>query len=147
MATTPAEAIELVPSAEHSMRLSAYLDLALDDVVALFARPEIDEILGSAIRAASGTTDARVTMDAAAPVRVSASNAWMPVTWRVTSQEGRVSEGKATIFLLMVQSGHEPVTELLAALTVGDEVAGPIAATAHRFLDELTDRLSALAAT
>lgn len=146
MAVTPADATGQVSGAEHSMRLSAYLDLALDDVIDLFARPEIDELLGSAIRAASGSTNARVTMDASGPVRVSASNAWVAVTWRVISEAGHVSEGRARISFLMVQSGHEPMTELLVALTVGDEVAGPVAAVAHRFLDELTSRLSALAA-
>jgi RimJ/RimL family protein N-acetyltransferase len=135
------------PSAEHSMRLTAYLELGLDDVLALFARPEIDEVLGSAIRAASGSTDARLTIDAAGPVRVSASNARVAATWRVLSHAGRVSEGSATVSLLMVQSGTQPVTELLVSLTVDDDQAVSAAAVAHRFLEEVSDRLSMLAAS
>ena len=138
---SPKDTIDLRPPVTRTLRISAYVDRALDEVVEIFARPGIDAMLAAAVQTALGSADARATVHAAKPVWVTAGHASVAVTWRVVGRSGRANDGKASIALLMVQSGHDPMTELLVALTVaGDD---PVAsAKTHGVLDEITRLLS-----
>ena len=127
------------PLTDRGVRLSAYVDLALDAVFDRLAPPGGAELLISAIRAALGSTGG-VTVEAAvaAPAWVSSSHASVPVTWSVTVPSGSVTEGAATISLLMVQSGHDAITELLVTVPTPDLRTGTSNAVLHRVLHELT---------
>ena len=89
-----------------------------------------------------------VTVQAVAtdPVWVSASHARLPVTWSVTGASGSVTEGAATISLLMVQSGHDAITELLVIVPTPDVRTGRSNAVLHEVLYELAIRLETYAA-
>ena len=124
--------------------LCAYVDLSLGDLLERFADPSIDGLLASAIHSAlGGRPDQHVSAHASAPYRVSARNARIPVAWYATDGRGREREGAVTVSLLGVQSGDDPVTELLVTVPVRDASAGEVTAAVHRVLDELADLLAA----
>ncbi len=129
-------------SLDRSASLSAYVDLALEDVVARFADPAIDDLLTSAIRTALGL-DAHEELWAHAEtcLWVSSGNVRVAVAWRARRPKGPVTEGTATISLLVVQSGHDAITELLVSLPVHGDTAGIATEAAHHILDEVTRRL------
>ena len=130
------------PLMDQGVHVSAYVDLALGAVFERFAPPGGAELLVAAIQAALGNED-DVTVEAAAPVWVSDCHARIPVTWSVTEPPGSVTEGAATISLLMVQSGHDAITELLAAVPTPDVRTGRSNAVLHEVLNELAIRLEA----
>ena len=125
---------------ERTARVSAYVDLALAEVIDAFTRPDIDEVLASVLITALDAPGVRVRMHATPPAWVTARSASASLTWEVIGTHGRVRRGTATVDLLTVQSGHHPMTELLVTVTVGDDVPAPLATT-RRFLDELTGLL------
>ena len=127
---------------EHTMRLGAYVGLPLDDVIERFGRPDMDEVLTHTWAAALDGRSDRMDLRTSAPERLAANDARVKVRWELADQAGRTSEGSASIQLLVVQSGREPLTEVLATLTVGEDVARPVAGAVRRFLDLLTDRLA-----
>lgn len=136
------ERTESASSQDRSASLSAYVDLAIEDVVARFADPAIDELLTSTIRSALGLdADGILSAHAESCLWVSSGNVRVTVTWRVQGPDGQPNEGTATISLLVVQSGHDAITELLVSLPVQDDSAGIATEAAHRILDELTRRL------
>lgn len=131
---------------EHGLRtasVSAYVDLPMAEVFARFSDPGIDGLLGSAMRSslARAGGEELVSIHAWPTVWVSTGTVRVPVAWRLRSPDGSVRDGSATISLLMVQSGHDAITELLVTLPV-DRYGGSEATEAtHRILDELTRRL------
>ena len=132
------------PLADQGVHVSAYVDLALDAVFERLAPPGGAELLVAAIQAALGDEgDVTVEAAAAAPVWVSDCHARGPGTWSVTEPSGSVTEGAATISLLMVQSGHDAITELLAAVPTPDVRTGRSNAVLHEVLNELAIRLEA----
>lgn len=135
------------PLNDQGVHVSAYVDLALDAVFDRLASPSGAELLAAAIRAALGD-EGDVTVQAVAtdPVWVSASHARLPVTWSVTGASGSVTEGAATISLLMVQSGHDAITELLVIVPTPDVRTGRSNAVLHEVLYELAIRLETYAA-
>lgn len=130
---------------EQTMRLVAYVDLSLTEVIERFASPEIDDILGRSLRAAAGEDDERTTVRASRPQRLSGRCARVRLPWRAVDRTGRTREGTASLQLLVVQTGACPKTELIVTVTMADGVDRAAARTTTRFLDELTDRLPALA--
>jgi hypothetical protein len=128
------------------VHLSAYVDLPLDDVLEHFADPGFGELLAAAMRTAMGVPDeVAVHSLVAPPVWESGANARVPVEWRITGRSGRTAEGSATISLLVVQSGHDAITELLVAMPVSEELAHTVTETTHRVLNDLIGRLEAQA--
>lgn len=130
------------PLTDQAVHVSAYVDLALGTVFERLAPPGGAELLVAAIQAALGN-EGDVTVEAAAPVWVSDCHARIPVTWSVTEPPGSVTEGAATISLLMVRSGHDAITELLAAVPTPDVRTGRSNAVLHEVLNELAIRLEA----
>lgn len=132
-------------AAERTMRLDAYVDLALVDVIERFARPDIDDVLATTMSAALEGRE-RVVVRTSPPERLTANAARIAVDWQPVDPAGRTRAGTASIQLLVVQSGKNPITELLVTLIVTDDDARPIAHATRRFLDRLTERLAASAA-
>ncbi len=123
--------------------VSAYVNLPIAEVFTRFSDPGIDGLLGSVMRGslASAGNGELLSIHAWPTVWVSTGTVRVPVTWRLRSPGGRVHEGSATISLLMVQSGHDAITELLVTLPVdSDDRPGATEAT-RQILDELTRRL------
>lgn len=128
----------------RSASVSAYVDLPITEVVAHFTDPGIDGLLASAIRAALGVTgEALVSAHADASVWVSSGNVHLSVTWRFRGPDGQANDGTAMVSLLVVQSGHDAITELLVTLPVSEERSASITDATHRILDEFTRRLEA----
>lgn len=137
MAVTGVDTTALRP-----MRVAAYADLALADLLERFARPDVDELLCRSIRTAATHDGDRFLLRASDPERLTDRSARVRLEWHASGSGGRVREGVATLGLLVVRSGNQPTTELLLTLAVPDEVAGEVSDTLHRFLEDLTRRLA-----
>lgn len=123
---------------DRSMSVTGYVDMAFDDVMRVFGDEEtIDELLGAAV----GTAFPGVRVHASAPEQIAARSARLKVAWARVDRQGPEDEGAVSIQLLVLQSGREPVTELLVTLAVDEVQAHSVAMGLHRALDELTIRL------
>jgi hypothetical protein len=140
MTQIPAPAERPGSTREGSVRLAAYIDLPLREVLDRFSSDEVDELLSSA---ATSAMEGRgvVRMHASPPVWESASNVRIHLSWTTTGRSGRSLEDSGEISLLVVQSGREAITELLAVLPVTEETRRDVATTARHVLDELTVRV------
>jgi hypothetical protein len=128
------------------LHVSAYVDLPLATVLDRLAPSAADRLLSAAFRAAiGGLPDLDLDVDArsAEPVWVSCSHVRVPITWRISRPTAPVSTGAATISLLVVQSGEEAITELLAVVPIPPE--GELRSTAelHKVLDQVARHLEA----
>ncbi|MGQ0433163.1 MAG: hypothetical protein ACT452_12235 [Microthrixaceae bacterium] len=123
--------------------MSAYVNLPIVDVVAQFSDPGIDGLLMSTMRGCLGRAGLGEVLRVHAwpTVWVATGTVRLNVTWRVGGTDGRATDGEATISVLMVQSGREPITELLARLPVGADEPRVTTDVVHDLLDELTHRL------
>lgn len=130
----------------RTLHLCGYVNLSLDDVFGLFDRPDVEELLASSLRKAMGSTGERMSLTASGTEQLSDTSARVFVHWRSTDREGQTYEGGATISLMVVQSGADPITELLVALPVDERVAAWVAAATRRFLDDVTARLAVVIA-
>jgi len=133
------------PPVLHPIVVSGYADVGIDESLEWFTSPGIDQLLEAALVASVGTGVSSITAQASAPERLTAGSARVGLQWQATSDTGTEHRGAAMIRLLVVQSGVEPKTELLASLEVGDDVARAASRVAHRFLDELGVRLETAA--
>ncbi|MFZ6004008.1 MAG: hypothetical protein ACOYXM_08755 [Actinomycetota bacterium] len=122
--------------------LSAYIDLSMDDVVSFFTDPGADAVLAATIQDVLAAADELVSVHAEPTLWASSGNLRVAVCWRVRGPSGDVRDGTATISLLVVQSGDDPITELLVSLPVQHE-RELTTATVRRILDGLTSRLEA----
>jgi hypothetical protein len=124
------------------MSVCDYVDLPLDVITDLLARPDVDDLLADALGAALGPAGGVVTVHATAPESVGRDMARVHASWQACGTTGKSSAGTGTIVALVVQSGREAVTELLVTVPVADERSVRMSAAAtHRFLDELAGRL------
>lgn len=128
------------------MRLAGYVDMTFDDVMGAFAKSRIDGVLCSAMRVGLGMTDEPVIVHASEPELVADGSARVAVSWWFSDHSGSVHDGTASVQLLKIRSGREPITELLLTLTVDENRATETATAAHRLLDELTDHIAAVCA-
>ena len=129
---------------DRRVRVSAYVELGLDEVLGRFAPPRGGELLVSAIRAALGGPDGvLVEASAGTAVWVSSMHAQVPVTWCVTEPSGLVTKGEAALSLLKVQSGHDAITELLVSVRRSDATTDPSTAVLHEVLHTITSHLEA----
>lgn len=130
---TTAQAVE-----PRTASVSAYVDLPLADVFARFSDPGIDGLLMATLRRGLAGVGEVLSVHAWPTVWVATGNVRVQVTWRIRGVDARVREGTATVSLLMVQSGHDAITELLVTLPVDDDDVPASTEATHRFLDELT---------
>lgn len=134
----------MTPSPMHTIHLSSYVALPLDDVLDAFAGwSNIDALLTDATRRAIGEDGPDVPVRATEPVRVSDGHARVNVSWTVPTPRGRLVEGSAVVTLLRVQSGRDPLTEVLMTVDVAEVAVAQVASVLRRVLEEVTDRLAA----
>jgi hypothetical protein len=125
----------------HTVAVSGYADVGLDDACEWFRSSLADEVLDRAMAAAVGADVSHLRVQVREPERLSKVAARVPVEWETTSQTGREHHGVANLLLLMVQSGIEPKTEVLATLQVEDEVARPAGAALHQMVDSVCGQI------
>lgn len=128
------------------VRVSGYVQMGLDDVVGWFEGPDVDRALEEALARALGTLPSNLQVRGAAPVRVSASNVHVGLTWQIDRDDNRPAQGTGSIALLRVQSGQAPITEVLVSVVTEEGDAGRVAGSLHRFVDDLLVRLPSLPA-
>jgi hypothetical protein len=128
---------DTVTTTTRPMRVCGYIDRALPDLMAALASDGIEDTLARALAEAVAVDIDHVTVTTTQPVAISASTAEVTATWEVSFSRSR-RQGSAKVDLLMVQSGHEPVTEVLVTMSVIDGEAEAAASATHRFLDQLT---------
>ncbi len=123
------------------VRLSAYVDLPLPEVVERLERIDLDAVLA---RAAADALSPRlqVRFSAAAPVWESGAHVQVPVTWTAEGPH-RTATGSGAVSLLTVRSGRQGVTEVLADLTAAPEAHQAVARVTRHLLDEVTRVLEA----
>ena len=131
--------------AQHTLHICEYVNVSLFDVLDLLAQPGSEELLGAALRRAVGSAGEGLDLQASIAEQLSDTSARLFLEWRGTDRDGRELEGSARISLIVVQSGSEPITEVLAALQVDEDVATWVAAAARRFLGEVTAQLATAA--
>lgn len=123
------------------VRLSAYVDVPLAEVVELLERIDLEDVLA---RAAADVVSPRlrITFETSTPVWESGAHVQVPVTWTATGPY-RSDSGSGAVSLLTVRSGREGVTELLAGLSAPPEAHHGVARVTRRVLDELARTLEA----
>ena len=130
------------PIDDRGVHVSAYVDLPLGAVFDRLAPPQGAALLEAAIRAGFvNEGDLMVEVVAGDPVWVSDSHACLSVTWSVTASSGSLTEGAATISLLMVQSGRDAITEMLVVVPTQEFRTARSNAVLHTVLYELAIRL------
>lgn len=128
------------------VRVSGYVQMALDDAVGWFEGPDVDRALEESLAHAVGAPAANLQVRGAAPVRVSASNAHVGLSWRIDRDDDDPAQGSGSIALLRVQSGQAPITEVLVSVVTDEGDASRVAGSLHRFVDHLLARLPSLPA-
>lgn len=125
----------------HTVAVSGYADVGLDDACQWFRSSVADEVLDHAMAAALGGEVSHLQVQVREPERLSKVAARVPIEWRTTSQTGREHHGLANLLLLVVQSGIEPKTEVLATLQVDEDVARPAGVALHRMVDSVCGQI------
>jgi hypothetical protein len=125
----------------RQLRVCEYVDRSLPELMTALASDDIEKTLAQALAKAVAVDGDHVTVKTTPPVVISAINAELTVAWRVDFGTFE-REGSAKVDLLVVQSGQEPLTEVLVTTSVTDREAEAVASATHRFLDELTLRLA-----
>jgi hypothetical protein len=135
----------IVHDTKPTLHLSDYVALSLADILEVFDRGEMEGIIASSVVAALGEGAPELVVATADPEVVSGIAARVNVLWSLEGDGQDGDAGSAVVTLLVVQSGDEPLTELLLTLP---QTGGPVElppGTLRRLLDEVTRRLLATA--
>ncbi|HLT15126.1 MAG TPA: hypothetical protein VK007_00370 [Acidimicrobiales bacterium] len=133
---TPATPIATRPT---MVRLSAYVEIPLPEVVVRLERIDLDRVLTDAV-AAAVSPRLQVDLRTGEPHWESRAHVVVPVTWIARGPHRRAS-GAGAVSLLTVRSGREGITELLADLTAPPEAHRDTARVTRRLLDDLAAAL------
>jgi hypothetical protein len=101
----------------------------------------LDRLLGDAFAAALPAGGPVVTVEALPPTWVSGDNASIPLSWRVHEGRELVALGTAALSVLRVQSGHDPLTELLLTVDVAEPAVAAVAPVLRQVLDDVSATL------
>src|SRR3954451_5475574 len=97
---------------DRTMWVPGYVEIAFDDVLAAFAdEPTIASLLDVAVLGAF-PPGSIVRLTASAPEQLTRGTARVKLAWNFIDPRGRSFDGDATIQILVVQSGSDPMTEL-----------------------------------
>ena len=127
---------------DRTMSIPGYVEIAFEDVLGAFADEATIAALLDAAVVDAFPPGSIVRLRASAPLHLTRWSARVKVVWNFVDPRGHAFDGDATIHLLVLQSGNEPLTELLLAMTIDDTYAHAVATAVHRFLDELVARLT-----
>jgi hypothetical protein len=120
--------------------LAAYVDLPLGEVLAALRGRQVDQMLASVAAAALGP-GVRAVVHADVPVHESRGHAVIPLSWTLTWQNGHTESGSGSLSCIVVWSGAEPITELLAVFPVDARTRRRVVEVTRKLLDLLALRL------
>jgi hypothetical protein len=127
---------------DRTMSVPGYVEVAFDDVLDAFSdEATIAELLDAAVVDAF-PAGSIVQLQASPPALLTRWSARVKLAWRFVDPRGHPFEGEAAVQLLVLQSGNEPLTELLVTMRIDDVYATAVATAVHRFLDVLVARLA-----
>ena len=130
------------PAMQRAMSVPGYVEARLEDVLDAFAdRSTIVALLDEAT-AKSFSAALAAEVRSATPEPIAARSARVKLLWRYTDPRAGDRSGDADLQLLTVQSGNDPLTELLVTISVDSSAAPAFAPAIHRFVDELADLLA-----
>lgn len=139
MTTSTTPFVDITAAERRPMRVCAYVELPFEAVVERLGQPQADDLLAAALHAAAGHGPADLEVEVHELEVVARRMARVRVSWR-PRRPGREARS-GTLLILAVQSGADPLTELLIDLVVEGSKAPGTAAAVRRFLNELERRL------
>ena len=144
MTESPMQAVP-VERERRTIHLSSYVALGIDDVLDALSSPaHVERLLRTPIRAVLGGDADSLELNVGEVVRVSAGNASVSVSWSSRGANERLVAGRAEVAILVVQSGRDPLTELLLRIDVAAAHHRAVASALHDILDGVTDQLAGL---
>jgi hypothetical protein len=139
MTNTPMQPAATEGRERRTIHLSAYVGLGIDDVVDLLSsRSWIEARLATAVVAVLGADAADLALDLSTVTRISAASASCSVSWTVRNGNEQLVAGHAGVAILLVQSGADPLTELLLTIEVEERNHSSVARALHAILDRIT---------
>lgn len=142
MTYTPTEMQTADHHRRRMVRLSGYLELRMEDAIgACEPGGGIEELLERAFALALPLEGPVVTVEVLRPTWVSGDNASIPLSWRVHRDGALVALGTAALSVLRVQSGHDPLTELLLSVDISEPAVATVAPVLRRVLDDVSNEL------
>ena len=142
MTNTPMQRSRTEGRGRPTVHLSSYVGLGIDDVVdVLSSRSWIEARLAGAVVAVLGEAASDLALDLSAVTRISSCSASCSVSWTVTNENAQLVAGQAGVSVLRVQSGSEPLTELLLTIDVEEHHRSSVARTLHAILERITAAL------
>lgn len=142
MTHTPTEMTTAEHHRRRAIRLSGYLELRMEDVIdACAPGAGIEELLQRAFAGALPLDGPVVTVEVLRPTWVSGDNASIPLSWRVHRVGELVAVGTAALSVLRVQSGHDPLTELLLSVDISEPAVAEVAPVLRQVLDDVSSVL------
>lgn len=125
----------------RTMSLATSAAMPFDEVMGVFDQPAVDALLEAAVATAFRGSEVAIDVHASDLERFAHRSARLSLEWHLTDKSRVDRRGVASLQLFVLQSGSEPITELVLTLAVEDEHAHAVAGLLHDFLDELSDRL------
>jgi hypothetical protein len=132
---------------DRTVSVTGYVEIGFDEVLRAFADEELIAELFAAATVGAFPPGAIVELQASSPVPLTRSAARVKVLWQFVDPRGRPFSGQATLQLLVLQSGHDPLTELLLTVTIDDAYSRAVATAVNRFVDGLVTRLARVSAS
>jgi hypothetical protein len=127
---------------DRTVSVPGYVEIAFDDVIRAFAHEVMIAELLDAATVDAFPPGSIVRLQSSSPEVLTRSSARVRLAWEFIDPRSRPFTGDATIQLLVLQSGNEPLTELLVTTTIDDQYAHGVATAVHRFMDGLVTRLA-----
>lgn len=139
MADADAPLIDLTREERRSLRLCSYVELPFDAVVDQLGQAPVGDVFASSILAPLERDPGRLDLWADDVELVARGVARVRVSWKVpgTSDAART----ATVSVLAVRTGRDPLTELLLDVPVAPSAAARGALAARAFLTALDGHL------
>jgi hypothetical protein len=131
---------------DRTVTVPGYVEVGFDDVVDAFAREALIADLLDQATVDAFPAGSIVRLQAGTPQTLTRTSARVKLTWQFIDPRSHPFEGDATIQLLVLQSGKDPLTELLLTVTIDDAYAHGVATAVRRFLDDLSTRLAGASA-
>lgn len=142
MTRTPMEMTTAEHHRRRAIRLSGYLELRMEDVIdACAPGAGVEDVIQRAFLGAMSLDGPIVSVEVLRPTWVSGDNASIPLSWRVHRGDELVAVGTAALSVLRVQSGHDPLTELLLSVDVSEPAVAAVAPVLRQVLDDVSNVL------
>ena len=131
---------------EHTrtVGLNCYLEVAVNEAVARLASPAVDDVVRSCLATGVDVEVDDIRAHVGSPTWVADRSAGAGVSWGITRPGRPSAGGEARLSLVAVQTGHDPITELVVTFGVPNDpsVARSITTVARSTLDALASFLA-----